>query len=100
MKNRCSRCPPGFTGNGEHCEHLRGCDTNPCHANVDCHPQPDSPYYRCGQCPHGYSGNGISCQPVDECDLRNPCDSRLQCTNTPGISPGYRCESVYGGYSN
>lgn len=87
---RCHSCPPGYTGSGESCHKIRGCQSNPCHSGVQCHSTHEYPYYRCGECPNGYTGNGTNCQDIDECDLdMEACPAGTECIN---ITPGYRCE--------
>lgn len=83
----CGSCPRGYTGNGQHCERINGCEPNPCYPNVLCHQMNVPPYYRCGSCPAGYSGNGVSCSREDECDLAKPCWPGVKCYKLP---LGYR----------
>ena len=58
----CGPCPPGYKGNGRHCER-DACGDEPCFEGVSCYPTLDPPHYKCGPCPAGFRGDGLTCMP-------------------------------------
>ena len=66
----CGPCPPGYKGNGRHCER-DACGDEPCFEDVSCYPIIEEPFYKCGTCPKGYRGDGINCVP-DICQRHPP----------------------------
>merc|ERR1719367_2425831 len=85
----CGPCPPGYKGNGRHCER-DACGDEPCFEGVSCYPTVDSPYYKCGPCPKGFRGDGIDCVP-DICQKTPPpCFRDVECYNIDN-PPYFKC---------
>lgn len=98
MGFRCGPCPPGFKGDGVHCQRLNLCSSRPCFPNVTCQEDDQSPGYRCGDCPLGYTGNGVDCQDINECaDGRNGgCVENSRCINKVG---SFQCGDCLSGFT-
>jgi len=85
----CGPCPPGYKGNGRHCER-DACGDEPCFEGVSCYPTVDDPYYKCGPCPKGFRGDGKECVP-DICQKTPPpCFRDVDCYNIDR-PPYYKC---------
>lgn len=85
----CGPCPPGYKGNGRHCER-DACGDEPCFEGVSCYPTIEAPYYKCGTCPQGYRGDGKECVP-DICQRHPPpCFRDVECYNIDN-APYYKC---------
>lgn len=105
----CGPCPPGFEGNGTHCDDVDECSVQPCHDPSLCVNSVGG--FSCKPCPSGLwgapvMGTGLSfakshrqeCSDIDECvDLPDACTANSVCINTVGSFKCGGCKSGFHG---
>jgi len=93
----CGPCPPGWCGDGRHCERCL-CNENPCYPGVSCAESDIAPFFRCGLCPEDYTGNGITCRKLPCQHSPYPCYEGVECFNLD-CPPFFRCGPCPAGFT-